>query len=106
MDWAFFSKWTGLKLSFGFRKNRQQPKQGGKKKWQILEFSQKKLGEEELKVELVKNKGKKICFANFGIFAEKTWKRRIEGGISEKQGDKNLPRKFSNFRRKNLEKKN
>ena len=54
MDWAFFSKW--LKLSFGFRKNRQQPKQGEKK----------------------------ICFANFGIFfAEKTWKRRIEGGIGE-----------------------
>ena len=76
MDWAFFSKWTGLKLSFGFRKNRQQPKQGEKK------------------------------MANFGIFAEKTWKRRIEGGISEKQGEKNLLRKFWNFRRKNLEKKN
>ena len=76
MDWAFFSKWTGLKLSFGFRKNRQQPKQGGKK------------------------------MANFGIFAEKTWRRRIEGGISEKQGEKNLLRKFWNFRRKNLEKKN
>ena len=76
MDWAFFSKWTGLKLSFGFRKNRQQPKQGEKK------------------------------MANFGIFAEKTWRRRIEGGISEKQGEKNLLRKFWNFRRKNLEKKN
>ena len=78
MDWAFFSKW--LKLSFGFRKNRQQPKQGKQKiAWQILEFSpQKKLGKEELKVELVKSsekqRGKKICFANFGIFAEKTWK--------------------------------
>ena len=84
MDWAFLSKWTGLKLSFGFRKNRQQPKQGKKKKfaWQILEFSlQKKLGKEELKVELVKS--------------------------SEKQGEKNLLRKFWNFpRRKNLEKKN
>ena len=44
--------------------------------------------------------------ANFGIFAEKTWRRRIEGGISEKQGEKNLLRKFWNFNRKNLEKKN
>ena len=84
MDWAsFFSKWTGLKSSFGFRKNRQQPKQGKQKiAWQILEFSpQKKLGKEELKpVELVKS--------------------------SEKQGKKNLLRKFWNFCRKNLEKKN
>ena len=57
MDWAFFSKWTGLKSSkFGFRKNRQQPKQGKQKiAWQILEFSSQK----------------------------KTWKRRIEGGIGE-----------------------
>ena len=77
--------------------------------------------------------------ANFGIFAEKTWRRRIEGGISEKQGEKkfasqilefsqkklgkeelkvelvkssekqgekNLLCKFWNFNRKNLEKKN
>ena len=78
------SKWTGLKLSFGFRKNRQQPKQGGKKKWQILEFSQKKLGEEELKVELVKNKGKRNGFGKVGILEEKIGKRRIEGGIGEK----------------------
>ena len=59
MDWAFFSKW--LKLSFGFRKNRQQPKQGGKKKllgkfWNFLR--RKKLGKEELKVELVKSSEK------------------------------------------------
>ena len=47
MDWAFFSKW--LKLSFGFRKNRQQPKQGGKKN----------------------------CLANFGIFfAEKNLEKK------------------------------
>ena len=36
--------------------------------------------------------GKKICFANFGIFAEKTTKRRIEAvelvKSSEKQGKK------------------
>ena len=83
MDWAFFSKWTGLKLSFGFRKNRQQPKQGKQKiAWQILEFSpQKKLGKEELKVELVKSSeknkgGKKICFANFGFFAEKNLEKK------------------------------
>ena len=42
---------------------------------QILEFSQKKLGKEELRVELVKS--------------------------SEKQGEKNLLRKFWIFRRKN-----
>ena len=54
---------------------------------QILEFSQKKPGKEELRVELVKSSekqgGKKICFANFGTLTEKTWKRRIEGGIGE-----------------------
>ena len=55
---------------------------------QILEFSpQKKLRKDELKLELVKSsdktRGKKICFANFGIFAEKTTKRRIEAGIGE-----------------------
>ena len=43
MDWAFFSKWTGLKLSFGFRKNRQQPKQGEKKNGKFWNFRRKNL---------------------------------------------------------------
>ena len=61
MDWAsFFSKWTGLKSSFGFRKEKQAA---------------------------AKTRETKNCLANFGIFAaEKTWKRRIEAsGIGEIQ---------------------
>ena len=100
MDWAsFFSKWTGLKSSFGFRKNRQQPKQGKQKiAWQILEFSpQKKLGKEELKVELVKSsekQGEKKFASQILEFSQKKpGKEELRVELvksSEKQGKKNF----------------
>ena len=93
MDWAFFAvnglHFCGIfkekKLSFGFREKRRE------KISEIRVTFENYAGncsKSKMRVEQVKsseNKGKKICFANFGILAGKTWKIQNEGGIGEIQ---------------------